>query len=72
MNELAKVAADPGSYVSESDFFDPQWQRSFWGSNYAKLATVKKKYDPDGLFVVHHGVGSEEWSADGFTRLRPK
>jgi hypothetical protein len=22
-----------------------------------------------GLFVVHHGVGSEEWSADGFTRL---
>ena len=23
----------------------------------------------DGLFIVHHGVGSEEWSADGFTRL---
>jgi hypothetical protein len=23
----------------------------------------------DGLFVVHHGVGSERWSADGFTRL---
>jgi FAD/FMN-containing dehydrogenase len=72
MNELTKVAADPGSYVSESDFFDPQWQRSFWGSNYAKLTKVKKKYDPDGLFFVHHGVGSEEWSADGFTRLRPK
>jgi hypothetical protein len=30
---------------------------------------VKKKYDPEGLFFVHHGVGSEEWSADGFTRL---
>jgi hypothetical protein len=30
---------------------------------------VKKKYDPSGLFIVHHGVGSEEWSADGFTRL---
>jgi len=29
---------------------------------------VKRKYDPDGLFFVHHGVGSEEWSADGFTR----
>jgi len=30
---------------------------------------VKKKYDPDGLFFVHNGVGSEEWSRDGFTRL---
>jgi hypothetical protein len=30
---------------------------------------VKRKYDPDGLFIVHHGVGSEDWSADGNTRL---
>jgi hypothetical protein len=30
---------------------------------------VKKKYDPEGLFFVHHGVGSEEWSPDGFTRM---
>jgi hypothetical protein len=33
------------------------------------LAAVKKLYDPGGLFFVHHGVGSEEWSADGFTRF---
>jgi hypothetical protein len=26
-------------------------------------------YDPDGLFFVHHGVGSEEWSPDGFARV---
>ena len=30
---------------------------------------VKRQYDPSGLFFVHHGVGSEAWSADGFTRL---
>ena len=24
---------------------------------------------PTGLFFVHHGGGSEEWSANGFTRL---
>jgi len=30
---------------------------------------VKKQYDPQGLFFVHHGVGSEAWSADGFTRI---
>ena len=68
VDELLKVAPGTGSYVSESNYFEPQWQRSFWGSNYQKLAAVKQKYDPDGLFFVHHGVGSEAWSADGFTR----
>jgi FAD/FMN-containing dehydrogenase len=69
MDELLKVVPDPGSYVAESDFFERAWQQSFWGSNYPRLAAVKKHYDPGGLFIVHHGVGSEDWSADGFTRL---
>jgi hypothetical protein len=30
---------------------------------------MKNKYDSDGLFFVHNGVGSEQWSADGFTKL---
>jgi hypothetical protein len=67
--ELRKVVPDAGSYVSESNFFESNWQRSFWGSNYPRLLAVKRKYDPDGLFFVHHGVGSEDWSADGFTRV---
>ena len=45
------------------------WQQSFWGSNYKRLAAVKKRYDPEGLFFVHHGVGSEDWSDDGFTKI---
>ena len=72
MDELAKLVPQPGSYVSESDFFERDWQRSFWGPNYPRLAAVKKRYDPDGLFFVHHGVGSEEWSADGFARVRSR
>jgi hypothetical protein len=70
MDELLKVVEAPGSYVSESDFFERRWQQSFWGTNYPRLAAVKKKYDPDGLFFVHHGVGSEGWSQDGFTRTK--
>lgn len=69
MDELLKIAPNPGSYVSESDFFERSWQQSFWGPNYARLAAVKRKYDPAGLFFVHQGVSSEEWSTDGFTRL---
>ena len=59
---------NPGSYVSESDFFEKDWQHAFWGENYPRLRAVKAKYDPDGLFFVHHGVGTEEWSDDGFER----
>ena len=68
MDELRKVAPGTGSYVWETDYFQPNWQDSFWGDNYAKLRAIKDKYDPEGLFFLHHGVGSEDWSADGFTR----
>ena len=70
MNELRKLTPSVGSYVLETNFFEPNWQDAFWGANYAKLRAVKDKYDPAGLFFVHHGVGSEDWSDDGFTRLR--
>jgi FAD/FMN-containing dehydrogenase len=67
--ELRKIVPHPGSYVSESNYFNDTWQQAFWGNNYQRLRAVKTKYDPDGLFFVHHGVGSEAWSSDGFTRL---
>jgi FAD/FMN-containing dehydrogenase len=69
MTEIRTLLPTVGAYVAESNFFEPAWQESFWGSHYARLLAVKGKYDPDGLFFVHHGVGSERWSADGFTRL---
>ena len=69
MGEMRKLLPNLGSYVAEANFFDEAWREAFWGPNYAQLLAVKDRYDPDGLFIVHHGVGSERWSADGFTRL---
>jgi FAD binding domain-containing protein/berberine-like enzyme len=69
MSQLRALVPEPGSYVSESNYFEQQWQQAYWGSNYPRLADIKRKYDPDGLFFVHNGVGSEQWSPDGFTRL---
>ena len=67
--ELFRVAPGAGSYVSESNYFNARWAQAYWGANYPRLQALKKQYDPEGLFFVHNGVGSEEWSADGFTRL---
>jgi hypothetical protein len=60
MDALRKLVPDAGSYVSQSNFFERDRQRSFWSANYPRLQAVKAKYDPDGLFFVHHRVGSED------------
>ena len=66
---LRDVAPRAGSYVSESNYFNDSWQEAFFGAHYARLRAVKAKYDPGGLFFVHHGVGSDEWDADGFNPI---
>lgn len=48
-----------GTYGNEADYFEPEWQNSFWGVNYPKLLSIKQKYDPDNVFTCHHCVGSE-------------
>jgi FAD/FMN-containing dehydrogenase len=59
MTALRAAAPDTGAYVNECDYFQEDWQQAFWGANYPRLLRVKDRYDPDGLFTVHHGVGSE-------------
>jgi hypothetical protein len=66
---LTSLVPWPSAYVAECSYFQRGWQAAYWGPNYPRLLDIKKRYDPAGLFVVHHGVGSEDWSADGFTRL---
>jgi FAD/FMN-containing dehydrogenase len=69
MDEVRKEVPASGSYLSESNFFERDWQISFWGPNYARLLAIKAKYDPEGLFFVHNGVGSEAWTNDGFDKV---
>jgi hypothetical protein len=66
---LKSLAPNVGSYVAESNYFESGWQTSYWGANYRRLLEIKRKYDSDCVFFVRHGVGSEGWSDDGFTKL---
>ena len=72
MGELKKIAPSAGSYVAESDYFESDWQTSYWGANYPRLLAIKRKYDPQSLFFVRHGVGTENWSEDGFSGKVPR
>lgn len=60
---------DSASYSNEGDVREPDFQTTFFGSSYSRLRLVKQRYDPDGLFIVGAGVGSEEWDVDGFCRI---
>eukprot|EP00041_Stephanoeca_diplocostata_P011296 m.184050 g.184050 ORF g.184050 m.184050 type:complete len:368 (+) comp18488_c0_seq16:1258-2361(+) len=66
----ASLVPYSGSYYNECDYRDGDWKRSTWGdTTYTKLLEIKRQYDPTGLFVCHHCVGSELWTADGNCRL---
>jgi hypothetical protein len=49
MYEIRKLLPRVGSYVWETDFFQPNWQDAFWGDNYAGLRVVKDRVDPTGF-----------------------
>ena len=48
MAELRKVVPEPGSYLAETSFFERDWQKSFWGSNYPRLRQIKINTTPTG------------------------
>ena len=56
MAPIRRLVPDAGAYVSEADYFQKDWKRAYWGSNYPRLAAAKRTYDPNGLFKTHHGV----------------
>lgn len=61
MQRLRDVSPDAGSYMSESDYIEPDFTQSFFGDKYPKLYELKQKWDPRGLFYAHNAVGSEDW-----------
>ncbi|KAF9975821.1 hypothetical protein BGZ73_000362 [Actinomortierella ambigua] len=64
-DRLRALAPRSGTYQNEADVNEPHFQQSFFGTNYPRLYRLKHKYDPKGLFVCRHCVGSDDWNADG-------
>ncbi len=66
---LRALEPEMGAYLNEADADEADWQKSFWGANYERLLKIKKKWDPQGLFITRRGVGSEQWDEDGLCRI---
>lgn len=50
MREIGRVAPNAGAYASESDYFQRDWKRAYWGVHYPRLAAAKRKFDPAWIF----------------------
>ncbi|KAF8527003.1 FAD-binding domain-containing protein [Hysterangium stoloniferum] len=67
---LATLAGpDGGAYSNEADVREPNFQTTFFGPNYGRLSQIKKAYDPDAMFIVPAGVGSENFDVDTLCRV---
>lgn len=60
---------DGGAYMNEADFQQPGFQDVFFGSNYNRLAGVKRSWDPESMLYAISGVGSDQWEVRHDGRL---
>ncbi|EAQ88320.1 hypothetical protein CHGG_04939 [Chaetomium globosum CBS 148.51] len=60
MARWREVSPGAGSYMSEGDINEPDFQQAFYGAHYDRLLKLKKQYDPTGLFYAPTAVGSED------------
>ncbi|KXX75812.1 hypothetical protein MMYC01_207194 [Madurella mycetomatis] len=56
---LEALTPDRGAYLNEVDVTQPDWQRLFYGSHYARLQGVKDRCNPYGVFFAKTAVGNE-------------
>ncbi|KAK6072272.1 FAD binding domain protein [Seiridium cupressi] len=59
-----------GGYLNEATYDNPAWKVDYFGKDYDKLLTIKKRHDPDFTFWQHTSVGTDAyWSVAGDGRL---
>ncbi|KAI0411230.1 hypothetical protein F5X98DRAFT_384223 [Xylaria grammica] len=66
---LEKLTPGGAAYLNEADFQQPDFQRTIYGDHYEKLRSIKRKYDPEGIFYAVTAVGSEGWVENEDGRL---
>lgn len=67
---LEQIAGSSGAaYSNEADSLEEDFKTTFFGPHYPRLEDIKRRYDPNDLFIVAAGVGSDKWDKDGLCRV---
>lgn len=69
MQRWRDASPGAGSYLSESDRLEPNFQWSFYGSHYPRLLELKKQLDPKNVFWASTAVGSEFFQVESVDGL---
>lgn len=69
MQRWRDASPGAGSYLSESDRLEPNFQWSFYGSHYPRLLELKQKFDPKNVFWASTAVGSEYFQVESVDGL---
>ena len=57
LDPLKKLTPEGGAYFNEAHYEEPDWQTTFFGSNYDRLLEIKNRYDPTHIFDCWRCVG---------------
>ncbi|KAM6497608.1 FAD binding domain containing protein [Amanita muscaria] len=61
LEALDTTSPDSGTYLNSASLYEKDFRKAFFGTRYPRLKAIKKAYDPDDLFLVAEGVGSDDW-----------
>lgn len=56
IQKLLKDAGINAHYRNYPDIKFTEWEKSYYGQHYARLQTIKRKYDPDDLFYYPQSI----------------
>lgn len=66
---LRQLTPDLGAYLNEAGNFEKDPGTTFWGENYDRLLSIKRKVDPQDVFWCNPCVGNDRWEERDDGRL---
>ncbi|KAL4867994.1 hypothetical protein BDV12DRAFT_197705 [Aspergillus spectabilis] len=58
---LAELSPGSGIYANEANYRQENWSEEFFGAHWRRLARIKRRWDPRGVFYARLSPGADLW-----------